>query len=158
MYQFIRGLSDSKAQERILEASTQVEGGELNLIRVLKLAEAFEMGKTNQQLVNASGQRPGFLSIRTKRKPLDRNLGKQTRNLRILPNAETAVKATIPPVSTIGGRIVPLLIRIALSAKQTATMLVSVEAGPNSLHLLIPISKRPKFAQIFSHRELKTPE
>ena len=56
MYQFIRGLSDSMAKERILEDSAQVEGGELNLICVLKLAEAFEMGMTNQQLVNAGGQ------------------------------------------------------------------------------------------------------
>ena len=56
LYQFIRGLADSHSQDRILEALAQVEGGELSLIRVLKLAEAFEMAKTNQQLVNAGGQ------------------------------------------------------------------------------------------------------
>ena len=56
MFQFIRGLHDIKAQERILEASAQVEGGELSLIRVLKLAEAFEMGRANQKLVNEGGQ------------------------------------------------------------------------------------------------------
>ena len=56
MYQLIRGLSDVAAQERILEAAAQVEGGELGLTRVLKLAEAFEMGKTSQELVNSAGQ------------------------------------------------------------------------------------------------------
>ena len=48
MYQLIRGLSDA--------AAAQVEGGELGLTRVLKLAEAFEMGKTSQELVNSAGQ------------------------------------------------------------------------------------------------------
>ena len=56
MYQFIRGLHDHKAQERILESSAQVEGGELSLIRVLKIAEAYEMGKENQKSVNQGGQ------------------------------------------------------------------------------------------------------
>lgn len=53
MYQMIRGLADVKAQERIMEAAAQVEGRELSLNRVLKLAEAFEMGKTSQELVNS---------------------------------------------------------------------------------------------------------
>ena len=56
LYQFIRGLSDIHAQERILEAAAQVEGGELSLIRVLKLAEAFEMGKSSQDLINKPAQ------------------------------------------------------------------------------------------------------
>ena len=56
MYQFIRGLHDNNAQERILEASAGVKGGELLLIRVPKLAEAYEMGKENQKSVNHGGQ------------------------------------------------------------------------------------------------------
>ena len=56
MYQLVRGMADVSAQERIMEAAAQVEGGELSLTRVLKLAEAFEMGKSSQELVNASGQ------------------------------------------------------------------------------------------------------
>lgn len=48
MYQLIRGLHDVQAQERILEAVAQVEGGELSLSRVIKLAEAFKMGKTSE--------------------------------------------------------------------------------------------------------------
>ena len=54
-YQFLRGLHDTNAQERILEASAQVEGGELSLARVVKLAEAYEMGKTTQESVNKDG-------------------------------------------------------------------------------------------------------
>ena len=45
MYQFIRGLWDQHAQERILEASAQEEGGEMSLEKVVKLAESYEMGK-----------------------------------------------------------------------------------------------------------------
>lgn len=56
MYQFIRGLADVSAQERILETAAQVEGGELSLARVLKIAEAFEMGRASQQLMNQGGQ------------------------------------------------------------------------------------------------------
>ena len=56
MYQFIRGLNDVAAQEIILETAAQVEGGELTLSRVLKIAEAFKMGRTSQQLVNQGGQ------------------------------------------------------------------------------------------------------
>ena len=56
MYQLVRGLADVTAQERILEAAAQVEGGELSLTRVIKLAEAFEMGKSSQELVNSAGQ------------------------------------------------------------------------------------------------------
>ena len=55
MYQFIRGLHDSNMQERILESAAQVEGGELSLIRVMKIAEAFELGKVSQKLVNNGG-------------------------------------------------------------------------------------------------------
>jgi hypothetical protein len=57
MYQFVKGLKDTHAQERILEASAQVEGGELTLARTVKLAESFEMGKSSQEYVNKhSGQ------------------------------------------------------------------------------------------------------
>ena len=56
MSQFIRGLSDIQAQERILGAVANIEGGELSLTRVLKLAESFEMGKCSQELVNSAGQ------------------------------------------------------------------------------------------------------
>ena len=56
MYQFIRGLHDVSAQEHILETTAQVEGGELSVIRVLKIAEAYEMGKQSQKLVNNGGQ------------------------------------------------------------------------------------------------------
>lgn len=56
MYQFIRGLADVSAQERILETAAQVEGGELSLAQVLKIAEAFKMGRSSQQLVNQGGQ------------------------------------------------------------------------------------------------------
>lgn len=56
MYQLIRSLADVQAQERIMEAAAQVKGGELSLNRVLKLAEAFEMGKSSQELVNSAGQ------------------------------------------------------------------------------------------------------
>ena len=56
MYQVVRGLSDLTAQERILDAAAQVEGEELSLTLVIKLAEAFEMGKSTQELVNANSQ------------------------------------------------------------------------------------------------------
>ena len=55
MYQMIRGLHDSSMQERILESAAQVEGGELSLTRVLKIAEDFELGKTTQKMVNNGG-------------------------------------------------------------------------------------------------------
>ena len=56
MYQFVHCLKDHHAQERILEASEQEEGGELALEKVVKLAESFETGKQSQELVNKSGQ------------------------------------------------------------------------------------------------------
>ena len=55
MYQFIRGLRDQHAQERILEASAQEQDGEMSLERVIKLAESYEMGKISSQMVK-SGQ------------------------------------------------------------------------------------------------------
>lgn len=55
MYQLLRGLADVIAQEPILESAVQVEGGELSLTHVIKLAEAFEMGKTSQKMVNLAG-------------------------------------------------------------------------------------------------------
>lgn len=56
MYQLIGVISDISARESILEAAAQVEGGKLSLIRVMKLAEAFEMGRSSQELVNSTGQ------------------------------------------------------------------------------------------------------
>ena len=50
MYQLVRGLSDPEIQARVLQAGAQVEGGELSLNWVLKLSEALEMGKTNQEI------------------------------------------------------------------------------------------------------------
>ena len=52
MYQFVKGLRDNHAQERILEASANEEGGELSLEKVIKFAESFEMGKNSQEIVN----------------------------------------------------------------------------------------------------------
>ena len=56
MHQFVRGLSDPQAQERILESAAAVEGGQLSLTRVLKIAEAHEMGKSSQSYVNSGAQ------------------------------------------------------------------------------------------------------
>merc|ERR1712059_148142 len=55
MYQLIRGLGDPDVQAKVLQTEAQVEGGELSLNRVMKLAEALEMGKTNQELVSGAG-------------------------------------------------------------------------------------------------------
>ena len=55
MYQMVRGLADPDIQARVLQAGAQVEGGELSLNRVMKLAEALEMGKSDQELVSGSG-------------------------------------------------------------------------------------------------------
>ena len=55
MYQLVRGLSDTEIQARVLQAGAQVEGGELSLNRVMKLAEALEMGKSDQELVSGAG-------------------------------------------------------------------------------------------------------
>ena len=52
MFQFVKGLKDNHAQERILEASASEHGGELSLEKVVKLAESFEMGRMSAQLVN----------------------------------------------------------------------------------------------------------
>lgn len=52
MFQFVKGLRDSHAQERILEASATDVTGDITLEKVVKLAESFEMGKTSAQLVN----------------------------------------------------------------------------------------------------------
>ena len=56
MYQLLRGLSDTDIQARIFQNAAQVEGGEMSLNRVLKLAEALEAGKANQELVTGAGQ------------------------------------------------------------------------------------------------------
>ena len=55
MYQMIRGLNDPEIQARVLQTGAQVEGGELSLNRVMKLAEALEMSKQNQELVTGAG-------------------------------------------------------------------------------------------------------
>ena len=52
----MRGLADPQTQERILEAAAAVEGGQLSLTRVLKIAEAHKMGKDSQSHVNSGGQ------------------------------------------------------------------------------------------------------
>ena len=39
-----------------MEAAAAVEGGQLSLTRVLKIAEAHEMGKSSQTHVNSGGQ------------------------------------------------------------------------------------------------------
>ena len=64
MHQFVRGLSDQHAQERILEAAAAVKGGQLSLTKVLKIAEAHEKGKTSQTQVNNELNFPGYLNIR----------------------------------------------------------------------------------------------
>ena len=52
MFQFIKGLKDTHAQERILESAATDATGEVTLEKVVKLAESFEMGKSSAQLVN----------------------------------------------------------------------------------------------------------
>ena len=54
LFQFLKGLNDTHAQERILEASAQQEGGELGLAKAMKLAESFEMSKKSSQIVNTA--------------------------------------------------------------------------------------------------------
>ena len=76
----IRGLADVQAQERIMEAAAQVEGGELSLNRVLKLAEAFEMGKSSQELVNSAGQVSRISEHRFKKQDNSRNNNKKKDN------------------------------------------------------------------------------
>lgn len=76
MYQFIRGLQDTNAQEKILETAAQVEGGEPSLIRVLKLAEAAKMVKANQKFLNQGGE----LSKLSKYQANKRNSRQDTRS------------------------------------------------------------------------------
>lgn len=56
MHQFIRGLRNIGAQGRIMETAAQSEGGQLTMIQTLKIAEAYEIGKQSQELVNHGGQ------------------------------------------------------------------------------------------------------
>ena len=56
MHQFIRGLREIGAQERIMETAAQTETGTLTMVQSLKIAEAFEIGKQSQELVNHGGQ------------------------------------------------------------------------------------------------------
>ena len=56
LYQFLRGLNDTGIQERILETAAQSPANKLTLIQGLKIAEAYEMGKSSQTLVNSGGQ------------------------------------------------------------------------------------------------------
>ena len=55
-YQFLRGLSDTNIQEKIMEAAATSEGQKMSLSKALKIAEAYELGKTSQQLVNNGGE------------------------------------------------------------------------------------------------------
>ena len=82
MYQFIHGLHDVQMQQKIMEAAAQVEGGELSLIRVLKLAEAFKLGKASQKLVN-NGRQQNRLSDYQANK---RNTQKEPRSSNIKNN------------------------------------------------------------------------
>lgn len=45
LHKFVKGLADQQTQEKILESSAAVEGGELSLTKVLKIAQAHKMGK-----------------------------------------------------------------------------------------------------------------
>merc|ERR1712082_488581 len=54
MYQLVRGLADRDMQEKVLQAAAQVEGGELSLVRVVKLCEALEVGKVSQDLITST--------------------------------------------------------------------------------------------------------
>ena len=54
MYQLVRGLADKEVMERVLQAAAQIEGGELSLVRIIKLCKALKMGKQSQHLVNSS--------------------------------------------------------------------------------------------------------
>ena len=85
MYQLIRGLADTQSQERIMEAAAQVEGGELSLTHVMKLAEAFEMGKSSQELVTSAGQISRISEHRLK-KETSKNKPKDTKPSSATPN------------------------------------------------------------------------
>ena len=56
MHQFIWGLRDIGAQERIMETAAQSDGCQLTMIQTLKIAEAYKIGKQSQKLVNHGGQ------------------------------------------------------------------------------------------------------
>ena len=74
LYQFVRGLTDTQMQERIMESAAQVETGKLSLTKVVKIAEAFEMGKNSQELVNSGGAQVSKISQYQKNK----NTARQT--------------------------------------------------------------------------------
>ena len=72
MQQFIRGLSDHTTQERILEAAAALDSGQLSLTKVLKIAEAHEMGKASQSQVNNGAQISRLSEYQAKNETLDR--------------------------------------------------------------------------------------
>ena len=95
LYQFLKGLKDTHAQERILEASAQTEGGELPLFHAMKLAESFEMSKKSSDIVNSSGQ-ISKLSDHQKKKQTSRQESPNNNKKKSL-RAVTVVRMIIHP-------------------------------------------------------------
>ena len=62
MLQLVRGLQDLAIQERVLQEAASVESGELSLVKVTKLVEAAEMGKSSQASITKAGGIVGRLS------------------------------------------------------------------------------------------------
>ena len=62
MLQLVRGLQDLAIQERVLQEAAAVESGELSLVKVTKLVEAAEMGKSSQASITKAGGLVGRLS------------------------------------------------------------------------------------------------
>ena len=94
MYQLLRSLSDTDIQARIFQNAAQVEGGEMSLNRVLKLAEALEAGKSNQELVSGAGN-----LYRMSDHQRNKNTGRQEKRA---TGNKPAQKSNKPPPSTSG--------------------------------------------------------
>ena len=77
MYQLVRGIQDRKMQGRVLQAAAQVEGGELSLVRVIKLCEALEMGKVSQEMVHSANGSINRLSEYQSKKGQSRQGGRE---------------------------------------------------------------------------------
>ena len=130
MYQFIHGLNNFKAQERILEASAQVEGGELSLVRVLKLAEAFKMGRENQKVVNKGGQ-VSKLSEYQAKKITGRQENRQTNaTKKDDKKCGNCGKSGHRQSSMTDDKTAPRSIKHAASAKSMVTLGINVAEGP----------------------------
>lgn len=56
MYQFLCGLNDTNIQEKIMESAANTENQKITMTKAMKIAEAYELGKTSQQLVNNGGE------------------------------------------------------------------------------------------------------